>query len=94
VTGYEALARWKRPVRGNIPPSVFISDRDHALHVLRQIKALGVGVAMDDFGTGYSSLETLRDFPFDKIKLAGFFMSRLTDRRGATASFVTPCPSS
>ena len=27
------------------------------------------GVALDDFGAGYSSLETLRTFPFDKIKL-------------------------
>ncbi|WP_430442095.1 EAL domain-containing protein [Shinella sp.] len=36
---------------------------------LRQVKALGVRVAMDDFGTGYSSLSNLRAFPFDKIKI-------------------------
>jgi diguanylate cyclase (GGDEF)-like protein len=160
VTGYEALVRWKHPVRGNISPEIFIpiaeenglilslgewvmrractdavswehdskvavnvsavqlahadlprlfhqimletglpprrleveltetaimSDRVHALHVLRQIKALGVGVALDDFGTGYSSLETLRAFPFDKIKLDRMFVSEMADSPQATA---------
>lgn len=51
-----------------------IADRPRALHILRQIKALGVSIAIDDFGTGYSSLETLRAFPFDKIKLDRSFM--------------------
>lgn len=59
--------------------SAIMSDRDRALDVLLRIKALGVGVALDDFGTGYSSLETLRVFPFDKIKLDRFFISGITD---------------
>jgi diguanylate cyclase (GGDEF)-like protein len=154
VTGYEALLRWKHPVRGSVSPSVFIPvaeenglmlalgewtlqqacrgaaawaadskvsvkvsplqlvdgdlpgllqqlfletglpphrlelelkekaimlDRTRTLHVLRQIKALGVGVALDDFGAGYSSLETLRVFPFSKIKLDRSFISGLAD---------------
>ena len=65
--------------------TAIMADRDHALHVLRQIKALGVGVALDDFGTGYSSLETLRAFPFDKIKLDRLFVSELEDSPQATA---------
>jgi EAL domain-containing protein (putative c-di-GMP-specific phosphodiesterase class I) len=47
------------------------------LNILRRIKALGVTIAIDDFGTGYSSLETLRAFPFDKIKLDRSFMSEV-----------------
>lgn len=57
--------------------TAILEDRDRSLHVLRQIKALGVGVALDDFGTGYSSLEILRSFPFDKIKLDRFFMTEI-----------------
>ncbi|MDP9423917.1 MAG: EAL domain-containing protein [Pseudomonadota bacterium] len=65
--------------------SAIMSDRDRALHVLRQIKALGVGVALDDFGTGYSSLQTLRAFPFDKIKLDRFFAAELEGSPQSTA---------
>jgi len=62
-----------------------IADKTRSLHVLRQIKALGVNVALDDFGTGYSSLETLRTFPFDKIKLDRSFMSEVESSPQAKA---------
>jgi diguanylate cyclase (GGDEF)-like protein len=65
--------------------SAIMGNRTQALHVLRQIKALGVGVALDDFGTGYSSLETLRAFPFDKIKLDRLFAAELESSPQATA---------
>ncbi|WP_137930352.1 putative bifunctional diguanylate cyclase/phosphodiesterase [Mesorhizobium comanense] len=55
--------------------STIVADKARTLHVLRQIKALGVTIAIDDFGTGYSSLDTLRSFPFDKIKLDRSFMA-------------------
>ncbi|WP_068080901.1 bifunctional diguanylate cyclase/phosphodiesterase [Novosphingobium rosa] len=57
-----------------ITESAIIADKARALHVLRQIKALGISIAMDDFGTGYSSLDTLHAFPFDKIKIDKSFM--------------------
>jgi diguanylate cyclase len=65
--------------------SAIMANRERALHVLRQIKAMGIGVALDDFGTGYSSLETLRAFPFDKIKLDRMFVSELEDSVQAVA---------
>jgi diguanylate cyclase (GGDEF)-like protein len=55
--------------------SAIFADRARALHTLRRLKALGVSVALDDFGTGYSSLDTLRSFPFDRIKLDQSFVS-------------------
>ncbi|GBQ28268.1 EAL domain-containing protein [Gluconacetobacter azotocaptans] len=54
--------------------STIITDKARALAIVNQIKALGVTIALDDFGTGYSSLDTLRSFPFDRIKLDRSFM--------------------
>ena len=56
-----------------------------AVTTLRQIKALGVEIAMDDFGTGYSSLANLRAFPFSKIKVdQSFIRSRRQNDQSAT----------
>jgi diguanylate cyclase (GGDEF)-like protein len=60
-----------------ITETAIVADKARALHVLRQIRALGVTIALDDFGTGYSSLDTLRSFPFDKIKLDRLFMNEV-----------------
>jgi diguanylate cyclase (GGDEF)-like protein/PAS domain S-box-containing protein len=68
-----------------ITESTIIADKERALHLLREIKALGVTVAIDDFGTGYSSLDTLRSFPFDKIKLDRTFMTEIESSQQAKA---------
>jgi diguanylate cyclase len=65
--------------------STIVSDKARTLHMLRQIKALGVTVAIDDFGTGYSSLDTLRSFPFDRIKLDRSFISEVEHSQQAKA---------
>jgi diguanylate cyclase (GGDEF)-like protein/PAS domain S-box-containing protein len=57
-----------------ITETALVRDFNRALATLRQIKALGVRIAMDDFGTGYSSLSNLRAFPFNKIKIDGSFV--------------------
>ncbi|WP_346778063.1 EAL domain-containing protein [Paraburkholderia sp. Ac-20347] len=57
--------------------STIFANRARSLEILREIKAMGVGIALDDFGTGYSSLDTLRAFPFDKIKLDGSFVKEI-----------------
>jgi diguanylate cyclase len=68
-----------------ITETALIRDLDRALATLRQLKTLGVRIAMDDFGTGYSSLSNLRAFPFDKIKVDGSFVRSIdTNEQAAT----------
>jgi diguanylate cyclase (GGDEF)-like protein len=66
-----------RRVEIEITEGVLIDDFAGAITILRNIKALGVRVAMDDFGTGYSSLSYLQAFPFDKIKIDQTFVAKL-----------------
>lgn len=68
-----------------ITETALVRDMNRALGTLRQLKALGIKVAMDDFGTGYSSLSNLRAFPFDKIKIDGSFIRSVdTNEQAAT----------
>ena len=56
---------------------VLMRNSEPCLDTLRQLKNIGVRIAMDDFGTGYSSLNCLRSFPFDKIKIHRSFIAEL-----------------
>ncbi len=62
-----------------ITETAFIRNRQAALKILHEIRAMGVRIAMDDFGTGYSSLSNLKAFPFDKIKIDKSFVSSFND---------------
>jgi diguanylate cyclase (GGDEF)-like protein/PAS domain S-box-containing protein len=68
-----------------ITESVLLQDSEANLELLRELKALGVGIALDDFGVGYSSLSYLRMFPFDKIKIDRSFIADLPDHDGSLA---------
>lgn len=68
-----------------ITETALIKNGTRALHVLRQLKALGVSIAMDDFGTGFSSLSNLRNYPIDTIKIDGSFVRGVDlDHQSAT----------
>jgi diguanylate cyclase (GGDEF)-like protein/PAS domain S-box-containing protein len=68
-----------------ITETALVRDQTRALLTLRQLKALGLRIAMDDFGTGYSSLSNLRAFPFDKIKIDASFMTSVETNTQASA---------
>jgi diguanylate cyclase (GGDEF)-like protein len=68
-----------------ITETALIKDTNRALTTLRQLKALGVRIAMDDFGTGYSSLSNVRAFPFDMIKIDRSFIKSVDKNEQAAA---------
>jgi diguanylate cyclase (GGDEF)-like protein len=57
--------------------TAMMNDPDTAAHQMRQLKELGVKLAVDDFGTGYSSLSYLRKFPVDELKIDRSFVGSL-----------------
>jgi diguanylate cyclase (GGDEF)-like protein len=57
-----------------ITEGALAADVLDALDKLRQIKAMGVELAVDDFGTGYSSLSYLKQMPFDRLKIDQSFV--------------------
>jgi diguanylate cyclase (GGDEF)-like protein len=68
-----------------ITETVLLQNTEATLAMLRQLRDLGVRIAMDDFGTGYSSLSYLRSFPFDKIKIDRSFIKDVADKEDSSA---------
>jgi len=62
-----------------ITESVVMEDRQTAVHMLKQLRTLGVRISLDDFGTGYSSLGQLRTLPIDEIKIDQSFIRDVND---------------
>ena len=61
-----------------ITESNAMQNAENSIYTLRELKSLGVRIAMDDFGTGYSSLSYLKRFPIDTLKLDRTFINDVT----------------
>lgn len=61
-----------------IKESAVMQDADAALATMRDLKRLGIRLALDDFGSGYSSLTYLRRLPLDLVKIDRAFVAELT----------------
>jgi len=60
-----------------ITETTLMTDAEETARRLRELKEVGVKIAVDDFGTGYSSLSHLRQFPVDVLKIDRSFVSQL-----------------
>jgi predicted signal transduction protein with EAL and GGDEF domain len=63
-----------------ITETALLRNQESTLASVRRLRALGVRIAMDDFGAGQSSLRTLRNFPFDRIKIDECFVHDLLSK--------------
>ncbi|MDP9346956.1 MAG: EAL domain-containing protein [Actinomycetota bacterium] len=67
-----------------ITESTMLESGDDVIATLRELRDLGVRLAMDDFGTGYSSLAALHRFPLHIIKVDRSFVAHVGDDQGAS----------
>ena len=88
------LSKWIEDFLGQsgLPPerlelelteSAIMTDAETNIEKLRELKAIGLDLAVDDFGTGYSSLSYLKRFPIDTLKIDQSFIADLDSPDGA-----------
>lgn len=68
-----------------ITESLVMQDSDRVLRFLKEIKEMGIHLAMDDFGTGFSSLSYLNRLPFDTLKIDLSFVRDITSNPNSAA---------
>jgi EAL domain-containing protein (putative c-di-GMP-specific phosphodiesterase class I) len=65
-----------------ITESLLPEDGDEMVTRLKELKKLGVQVAVDDFGTGYSALSRLQAYPVDILKIDRSFIDGIENDPG------------
>jgi diguanylate cyclase (GGDEF)-like protein len=58
-----------------VTESVVMRYPERVERLFNHLRAMGIGLACDDFGTGFSSLSSLKQLPFDTLKLDRSFCS-------------------
>ena len=67
-------------LRLEITETAIMHNSKEALQVLKELKALNVGLCIDDFGIGYSSLSRLQQLPIDILKIDRAFVQNIGDK--------------
>ncbi len=57
-----------------ITEGTVMNSPQHAIDIMKQIRAMGIHLSLDDFGTGYSSLAYLKRFPLNTLKIDKAFV--------------------
>lgn len=64
-------------LRLEITETAIMHNSVEAINVLKELRALGVGLCIDDFGIGYSSLSRLQQLPIDILKIDRSFVQNI-----------------
>lgn len=59
--------------------SMLLDGVDDIIIKMRELKLLGLHLAMDDFGTGYSSLQYIKRLPLDQLKIDQSFVRDINE---------------
>jgi diguanylate cyclase len=68
-----------------ITETAYIERPKQTMHILDELKELGLELWLDDFGTGHSSITHLHLFPLDGLKLPGEFIKHLPGDKRCSA---------
>ena len=74
----------KEYIELEVTETALFDDRERMISVLKEMKKEGLKLSMDDFGSGYSSLNTLKDMPFDVLKIDKEFFSEAVTSDSST----------
>lgn len=83
-TGFPAVK-----LKLEITESVFFEHKETAVHMLNQLRDLGIEINIDDFGTGYSNLSRLLQVPISTLKIDRSLISLIEQNGGNTKIIQT-----
>ena len=78
------LALWGVPSSAlvlELTETAVLSHPERCQEVMRELRALNVGLSLDDYGTGYASLAYLTTLPVDELKIDKSFVMGMLDNR-------------
>jgi predicted signal transduction protein with EAL and GGDEF domain len=73
-----------RRIELELTETIMIRDMALAREIIQGMHSIGAKVVLDDFGTGFANVATLRELPFDRIKIdRGFVHDMMLSARAA-----------
>ncbi|UCE31723.1 MAG: EAL domain-containing protein [Burkholderiales bacterium] len=62
-----------------VPETALMEEPEHAVELLREVRGIGVEVAIDDYGSGFSSLAYLKTLWVHELKIDRAFIDAMQD---------------
>ncbi len=84
----EIIAKWSlspSDVELELTESVLLETTQERRGLLEHMRQSGMRISVDDFGTGYSSLDYLRNYQFNRLKIAQQFIAGVPGNSGDVA---------